>query len=75
MRFSANILHCRQGDKGMTNERILAFARMTRKEDGDGKAGKTNAKMPGQAGHDSGRGWDDNRTTPLLVLSRLAASA
>lgn len=44
----------------MTNERILAFARMTRKEDGDGKAGKANAKMPGQAGHDSGRGWDDN---------------
>ncbi len=38
-------------------------------------SGKANAKMPGQAGHDSGRGWDDNRTTPLPVLSRLAASA
>ena len=28
--------------------------------DDDGKAGKANAKMPGQAGHDSGRGGDDD---------------
>jgi hypothetical protein len=26
---------------GMTSEKILAFARMTRKENGDGKAGMT----------------------------------
>jgi hypothetical protein len=41
--LSANILHCSKSDKGMTNERILAFARMTMGggEDDDGKAGMT----------------------------------
>jgi len=29
------------GKAGKANEKILAFARMTRKEDGDGKAGMT----------------------------------
>ncbi len=32
-------------------------------EDDDGKAGKANAKMPGQAGHDNGRGGDDKEGT------------
>ena len=36
--------------------------------DDEGKAGKANAKMPGQAGHDSRRGEDDDGKAGMAKL-------